>query len=122
MKRKTEEFLNHCREENYLLSMENEQTKLTNERMKLFLDEWQSVEQQRSNTNIFSGGNDATKSVVYELDAVSHIIPPNCRFFNINALSVEPAKLADAYDLIVMDPPWWNKYIRRSRKFNRENG
>lgn len=44
-----------------------------------------------------------------------YLFPENCKFYckNVSQLNEH---LGDAkYDLIVLDPPWWNKYIRRKK-------
>lgn len=94
--------------------------KLTNDQLKQFLDQWQSAESLHEKN--FSGENRSMKPIIYEHNGAHHILPANCRFFNMDIQSVNEADLRGHYDLIVIDPPWWNKYVRRSRKFNRENG
>lgn len=93
---------------------------MTNERLKLFLDQWQSIECMYDET--FKGGNESKDPFIIELNGTSHLIPPKCTFSNANIQTIERIDAADGYDLIVMDPPWWNKYVRRSRKFKSENG
>lgn len=105
-----------------MASRTSEQIKPTNERLKLFLDEWQSIEPSSTDSGPFSGGNNATKAIVFEQNGTSHLIPANCNFFNANVTNIQHIDLASAYDLVVMDPPWWNKYVRRSRKRRRDNG
>lgn len=118
MKRKTNEFLDECRKRRLLHSAGDDEAKLTNEQMKLCLDQWQSIECSYSKQ--FNGENTLNKPVIFEMNGVRHIVPANCIFSNTD---VQHVKLkSNDYDLIVMDPPWWNKYIRRSRKFNSENG
>ncbi|XP_017039682.1 N(6)-adenine-specific methyltransferase METTL4 [Drosophila ficusphila] len=53
-----------------------------------------------------------------------YLIPDRCRFFNHNVDNL-PAllhQLLPAYDLIVLDPPWRNKYIRRLKRAKQELG
>lgn len=121
LKRNTVEFIAKCRELKVLPNLdEHEANKLTNEKLKLFLDQWQSMDCFYENE--FKGGNDSTEPVIVELNGTRHVIPPKCTFSNTNIQNVDRIESTDGYDLIVMDPPWWNKYIRRSRKFNSDNG
>lgn len=101
-------------------SIDDSQKECTNDRVKQFLDEWQTVE--CSYESNFNGGNNSTNPVIYDYNGVSHIIPANCTFFNMDIQSVPLAYFDNQYDMVVMDPPWWNKYVRRSRKFNKDNG
>lgn len=84
------------------------------------MDHWQSV--QCSYNDNFNGGNESTKPVVHEINGTKHIIPANCKFSKVDLQNIQKIDQADGYDMIVIDPPWWNKYVRRSRSFNRENG
>ncbi|XP_052868764.1 N(6)-adenine-specific methyltransferase METTL4 [Anopheles cruzii] len=67
----------------------------------------------------FSGKNDSEYTVITEVDGESYLVPPKVRFFNapishFGQLIGESEK----FDLIVLDPPWWNKYIRRVKMSN----
>lgn len=111
-----------CREREFLLSYNsNEPVNRTNERLKQFLNEWKSIDYLQSS---FCGGNDSTDVVVFKANNQNQfLIPPKCRFFNKNIKQLEEhADLSKAFDLIVMDPPWWNKYVRRTRKIRQGNG
>lgn len=101
-------------------STKYDEIRLTNDRLKNFLSEWQSAE--CSYVNNFNGGNNSTKPVMHEFNGKHHLIPANCIFFNMDVQKMQNTDLTNAYDLVVMDPPWWNKYVRRSRKFNKDNG
>lgn len=120
IKLKTIEFMKKCRECKILVSFEEDETRCGNEPLKLFLDQWQSIE--RSIDGHFNGGNDSRNSITLDLQDISHIIPANCRFISTDIQNIKEFDPPNEYDLIVMDPPWWNRYVRRSKKFNRENG
>lgn len=92
----------------------------TNDELKKFLDKWQSVE--CSYTNCFNGGNNSSNPVIHEFNGVRHIIPAKCKFLNIDIQNIRHTDLENGYDFVSMDPPWWNKYVRRSRKFNKDHG
>lgn len=113
-------FIAECRQQNVLSFEEDEARNLTNETLKQFLDQWQSVECSYGAN--FNGGNESKNPVIIELNGTSHLIPPKCTFSNADIQTIERIGAADGYDFIIMDPPWWNKYVRRSRKFNSENG
>uniref|UniRef100_A0A6P4EXG7 Uncharacterized protein LOC108043548 n=1 Tax=Drosophila rhopaloa TaxID=1041015 RepID=A0A6P4EXG7_DRORH len=53
-----------------------------------------------------------------------YLIPNRCKFFNHNVdnLTALLHQLLPAYDLIVLDPPWRNKYIRRLKRAKQELG
>ncbi|KAH8369005.1 hypothetical protein KR200_007036 [Drosophila serrata] len=57
-------------------------------------------------------------------DGRIYLIPDRARFFNHN-VELLPAllpQLLPDYDLIVLDPPWRNKYIRRLKRAKQELG
>lgn len=45
-----------------------------------------------------------------------YIFPENCQFFCKDVDQIDTELQNKQFDLIVLDPPWWNKYIRRKRK------
>ncbi|EDW25144.1 GL23007 [Drosophila persimilis] len=53
-----------------------------------------------------------------------YLIPDRARFYNHNVdhLPALLPQLLPSYDLIVVDPPWRNKYIRRLKRFKQELG
>lgn len=49
------------------------------------------------------------------------VFPPKCQFYCDDVLNMK--KLGDEkYDLIVLDPPWTNTYIKRKKKIKRDEG
>lgn len=74
-------------------------------------------------TTPFNGANTNDHSIECELSGQTYLIPSNCRFFNKNVLEI-PAflPLENQFDFIVMDPPWWNKYIRRINSVQQDKG
>lgn len=74
-------------------------------------------------STLFNGANTNDYSIECELNGETFLIPPNCRFFNKNVLNAQLfLPLDNQFDFIVMDPPWWNKYIRRINSVKQENG
>lgn len=121
LKQNTVKFTAKCRELKVLPTFDEEEAnKLNNETLKVFLDQWQSIDCKYGNN--FKGGNNSTEPIIVEFNGTHHLIPPKCAFSNSNIQSIERIESNDGFDLIVMDPPWWNKYVRRSRKFNSDNG
>ncbi|KAL7730678.1 hypothetical protein ACLKA6_003454 [Drosophila palustris] len=57
-------------------------------------------------------------------DSSTFIIPQAVRFYNHNVeqLTTLLPQLLSSYDLIVIDPPWRNKYIRRIKRARQELG
>ncbi|XP_044756726.1 N(6)-adenine-specific methyltransferase METTL4 [Coccinella septempunctata] len=45
-----------------------------------------------------------------------YIFPENCEFFCRDTKEISQCLSTKKFDLILLDPPWWNKYIRRKRK------
>ncbi|RVE47752.1 hypothetical protein evm_007641 [Chilo suppressalis] len=64
-----------------------------------------------------SGGNNSETSLRCKIENDYFFIPPKCRFY-CNCVKVQCANLYCKYDIIIADPPWWNKYIRRLKTAN----
>lgn len=69
---------------------------------------------KHKNTNFFGANPDTT--TVKEINATKYLFPKNCQFYAFDILDIEKHLSGKKYDLILLDPPWWNKYIRRKRK------
>lgn len=121
LKKRTKQFIEMCHEKHLMASFPIDRSKPTNDRLKRFLDEWRSIEHPTSQ-NSFHGGNNAINPVIVKQNDTSYFIPGDCRFFKTNIKELQDVDLANSYDLIILDPPWWNKYVRRSRKFSRDIG
>lgn len=117
---KTIEFIKECRQQKVLPALEEDQNVIGNEQLKLFLGQWQSME--RSYDEHFRGANDIEYAITFESNGIGHVIPANCKFINTDIQNIKEFEQTNGYDLIVMDPPWWNKYVRRSKKCNNQNG
>ncbi|XP_055594561.1 N(6)-adenine-specific methyltransferase METTL4 isoform X2 [Uranotaenia lowii] len=75
---------------------------------------------QYDRSSSFKGANLSEYSVINSFAGQDYVIPSNCHFFNddiarLNELVPEENK----FDYIVLDPPWWNKYIRRTKPVNK---
>lgn len=65
-------------------------------------------------TNI-SGGN-LGPAIVKLVNNEKFIFPSNSQFYCKDVANIGTELEGLEFDLILLDPPWWNKYIRRKRK------
>ncbi|XP_054263799.1 N(6)-adenine-specific methyltransferase METTL4 [Macrosteles quadrilineatus] len=65
----------------------------------------------------FNGGNNFYKPIIARIKEDNFLIPNNSVFFcsDINKL-ITSLPENSKFDFILMDPPWWNKYVRRRKK------
>uniref|UniRef100_A0A182PJF6 Methyltransferase-like protein 4 n=1 Tax=Anopheles epiroticus TaxID=199890 RepID=A0A182PJF6_9DIPT len=71
----------------------------------------------------FRGQNSTERTIVTELEGETFLIPPRVTFINSSIdRFAEYIDQNDKFDLIVLDPPWWNKYIRRVKAVNTKAG
>lgn len=120
IKCKTKVFIAECRK-NKMLPQQDDQ-ECNNTDLKRCLRECQSVVDNYLSIEKFNGGNISSDPVVSEIESDKFLIPPNCKFYNDDIQNISKIKFDDKFDLIVIDPPWWNKYIRRTKQFQRNNG
>nr|CAD7587644.1 unnamed protein product [Timema genevievae] len=106
---------------NYVPSLEDLKSNNLKAREKSKLLYENSSKQSSSN---FHGGNESCNAVISEVENKKYIIPANCRFFCYDVKYIEQNlhRLDRPFDLILLDPPWWNKYIRRKNLKNRKSG
>ncbi|XP_045452314.1 N(6)-adenine-specific methyltransferase METTL4 [Melitaea cinxia] len=65
-----------------------------------------------------NGGNNSNVPLQCEVKGEYFLIPNNSRFF-CGCVKEQCQKLAgNKYDIVIADPPWWNKYIRRLKGAN----
>ncbi|XP_023954455.2 DNA N6-methyl methyltransferase [Bicyclus anynana] len=65
-----------------------------------------------------SGGNNSDAALKCKVKDEYYLIPQNSRFF-CGCVKEQCAKLnGTKYDILIADPPWWNKYIRRLKGAN----
>ncbi len=68
-----------------------------------------------------NGSNTLDNAILTRISSQTYLIPSNCKFTNSCVSEID--KFAnELYDFIVIDPPWYNKYIRRVRSRKREEG
>lgn len=64
------------------------------------------------------GGNNADTSLKCRIKEHNFLIPSNSRFY-CGCVKEQCLKLdGNKFDIVVADPPWWNKYIRRLKNAN----
>ncbi|XP_063830740.1 N(6)-adenine-specific methyltransferase METTL4 [Ostrinia nubilalis] len=65
-----------------------------------------------------NGGNNLGSPLKCKVRNEYFLIPQNCRFF-CGCIKEQCPKLdGNKFDILVADPPWWNKYIRRLKNAN----
>ncbi|XP_045777627.1 N(6)-adenine-specific methyltransferase METTL4 isoform X2 [Maniola jurtina] len=65
-----------------------------------------------------SGGNNSDTPLKCKIKDDCFLIPQNSRFF-CGCVKEQCAKLnGNKFDIMIADPPWWNKYIRRLKGAN----
>lgn len=53
--------------------------------------------------------------------ANGYVFPPKCHFYCDDVVNMK--KLGDEkFDIILLDPPWTNKYIKRKKKIKQNEG
>uniref|UniRef100_A0A182NGS3 Methyltransferase-like protein 4 n=1 Tax=Anopheles dirus TaxID=7168 RepID=A0A182NGS3_9DIPT len=71
----------------------------------------------------FRGQNSSNHSIITDMDGETFLIPPGVTFVNSSVDRFSEYITPDQkFDLIVLDPPWWNKYIRRVKAVNAKTG
>ncbi|CAK9832147.1 N(6)-adenine-specific methyltransferase METTL4 [Anthophora retusa] len=64
----------------------------------------------------FYGCNDTDVVIISELKERRYVFPQKCRFYCYNVEDIaNKLDLSNQYDFILLDPPWWNKSIRRKK-------
>jgi hypothetical protein len=71
----------------------------------------------------FSGGNNSDRPILVNIKGNEYLIPNNSEFFccDISRL-INSIPATNKFDFILMDPPWWNKYVRRRKKHQESAG
>ncbi|CAB0008170.1 unnamed protein product [Nesidiocoris tenuis] len=63
----------------------------------------------------FSGGNSSTSPIVVKTFGRDYVIPPLCSFVCCDIGNINTELSGKTFDFILLDPPWWNKFIRRKK-------
>ncbi|GLH06217.1 Uncharacterized protein GBIM_11711 [Gryllus bimaculatus] len=74
-------------------------------------------ESSKYSKSLFQGCNNLSHPVIEKVNNERYVFPSMCRFFCQDVIKLKEilVPLNVKYDLIVLDPPWWNKYIRRKK-------
>ncbi|XP_017876673.1 methyltransferase-like protein 4 [Ceratina calcarata] len=91
-----------------ILSDNNEGARL--ESQKFYQDTFYDEEKN------FYGCNDTDVAIISELKKKEYVFPEKCRFHCYDVRDIaNKLELSNQYDFILLDPPWWNKSIRRKK-------
>ncbi|KAL6435324.1 hypothetical protein ACFW04_005383 [Cataglyphis niger] len=62
------------------------------------------------------GSNDTNNAVISDIHNKKYVFPKKCTFYCYDVKDMEKKmELNNQYDFILLDPPWWNKSIRRKK-------
>ncbi|KAL0113067.1 hypothetical protein PUN28_012355 [Cardiocondyla obscurior] len=62
------------------------------------------------------GSNDMDNAIISEAHNKKYVFPRKCIFYCYDVRDIEKKiELNNQYDFILLDPPWWNKSIRRKK-------
>lgn len=68
-----------------------------------------------SHSDKFKGfGENSDKTCLQTINNEIYLFPNNCRFYAKNVSEINQF-IFEKFDLILLDPPWWNKSVRRKR-------
>lgn len=64
----------------------------------------------------FYGCNDTDMAIISEVSDKKYAFPQKCNFYCYDVRDIaKKLELNNQYDFILLDPPWWNKSIRRKK-------
>lgn len=115
---KSKKFLDDCKTNN--LFKESTAISRTNENTSFLL--FKELCSDNVLNAPMSGRNSSDNAILTNISGQTYLIPPNCKFTNSYVSEIENFAKLDLYDFVVIDPPWWNKYIRRVRGCKPEAG
>lgn len=116
----SQSFLRMCQTGGHLISTQPKDDR-SNDNAKSFLDYYRTDPSFSKAIHRLHGENTLPYSIITTTDGINFLIPPHCKFYNRDIRDLSGIDLtAGQHDLIVIDPPWWNKYIRRSRNTKKE--
>ncbi|XP_015109133.1 methyltransferase-like protein 4 [Diachasma alloeum] len=72
--------------------------------------------------NEFLGRNSRGEAVVESIEGVEYVFPENCEFYSHDVRNIEGVLEGREFDFVLMDPPWWNKFVRRKKERMSEAG
>ncbi|XP_008544272.1 N(6)-adenine-specific methyltransferase METTL4 [Microplitis demolitor] len=64
----------------------------------------------------FYGFNQSDNAIITTLNSNEYVFPNNCYFYSHDIKDIDKKlEMKNQFDFILMDPPWWNKFIRRNK-------
>ena len=73
------------------------------------------IDNVHSNYN-YHGSNQKNFAIINKFQNEKYVFPDNSEFYCYDVREINTKlSITDHFDLIVMDPPWWNKSIRRKK-------
>lgn len=75
-----------------------------------------ALQESSRNLVVNSFGSNIGSSQVQEINNSCYLFPENCEFYCKDTSEISASLQNRQFDAILLDPPWWNKYIRRKRK------
>ncbi|XP_052123468.1 N(6)-adenine-specific methyltransferase METTL4 isoform X2 [Frankliniella occidentalis] len=86
----------------------NKQARLLSEKLYRESSDWLSAP--------FNGENNSDDALLKKIGSEYFVFPPHSNFFCRDVLDIQHhLDSLGKFDLILLDPPWWNKYIRRKK-------
>lgn len=95
---------------------------------RIFYEQWASFSAEEScsesNKSVvpalsnLKGGNLLDQAVINKIGDEFYVFPGNTKFFSydLRRMSDFLTNLETPFDLVLLDPPWWNKCIRRKKR------
>lgn len=76
-----------------------------------------------SNSINYYGSNKKNVAIVAEFQKEKYVFPKNCQFYcyDVKNLTII-GDVNNKFDFIILDPPWWNKSVRRKKLISEDNG
>lgn len=75
------------------------------------------INEQLFNESFIEGSYNGEESTISVIENEEFVLPKNCEYFcfDVRQLS-EKLEFKNQFDFILIDPPWWNKSIRRKKR------
>ncbi|KAL7637419.1 UNVERIFIED_CONTAM: hypothetical protein RMT77_012147 [Armadillidium vulgare] len=64
----------------------------------------------------FKGSNESEETRLFQINGHTYLIPPKSRYVNGNVFDLKSHFKDEKFDLVLVDPPWINKHVRRRKK------
>ncbi|XP_041984569.1 uncharacterized protein LOC121737089 isoform X2 [Aricia agestis] len=97
-------------------------------RENIFQDDYETAEVREHSKRLFEltqfdynglkGGNNSDDALKCLIKDEYFLIPPKSRFLCGCVKEQSKGLAGNKYDIVIADPPWWNKYIRRLKSAN----